>query len=474
MATGFVGCARQPATAPFYRAAVGGVIMQMSRNVRVRENQIIENGVENDVPACGAFFVNCAAVEVDDNRIERNGATLDPRQCIEFNAMPVGPIPNPFIDSGVRFDVFQFDGTQLPASEIRQEFGVNGLNLNFRTDIALPGPAASVELTLSFSGKLVKTARALRSDGTVVDTQQTTAQPGPQQLVLTGTGIVRIEVTVPQDETNLTKFCFAPEAPGAGTFQGGIVAIGVFPETFLVPGGPDVAPLTVPRGDPAMTVRGNTVVCLSGQPLFVFGIGAMLVSNNSFTCTGFRRQPLAAFSQPIAIVNFGPSYFLATNPIPPAAFLTQNVMAKPPSPASVLATPGFFDGRILFQNNQVAVKPRIVSPPAFGNACLFYTFDDVAVEGNQFVTEQAVAMFTQVLAFGFTVRMIGNRFNEVPLTAFFSGVTLGQQAMTSLNQATHCLYTFGVQNLQQNNQVAINQLCEVRTSLFDATLKGGQ
>jgi hypothetical protein len=337
-------CARVAAVKPFNSLAVGGIVMQQSHRVRVRGNQIVENG-NGQIPACGMYFAECFALELDDNHIEGNGVATDSRQ-----------------------------------------------------------------------------------------------------------------------------------GAGAGTYQGGIIGIGIFPETFTVPGGnPELPSLIVPRGDPAITVRGNTVLCPSGQPLFIYGIGAMFISDNALTCTAFRQNPARLFTQPISVVNLGASYFLAGQEPSLDLIVNTNLTADPPSPEQVLTTPRIlFDGRILFENNQVTFKPRVTPPPAAGITCFLATFDDVAVEGNEFVTEQSVVMLADVSAVGFTCRLTGNRFSEVPFTAFFSSMALGQQAMTSLNQATHCLFTGGIDPFQQNNQVAINALCEQLSSVFNGIVSGGQ
>jgi hypothetical protein len=59
------------------------------------------------------------------------------------------------------------------------------------------------------------------------------------------------------------------------------------------------------------------------------------------------------------------------------------------------------------------------------------------------------------------------------LTTYWSGWTIGQQAITSLNQATHCLFTSGVQSSAPNNQIAINNLCEGLTPIGNSFVGGG-
>lgn len=464
-----VGCAREPATAPFLPFAVGGVVMERCHRVRVRENRIVDNGSASGNAACGVFFFLGSALEVDDNHIEGNGAVAG-RRCLDFRGSAVGEVPNPFSDpgTGIQIETFEFDGSASLVNHIRNDGGSSGLDLVRRAEIKLPGPVSSVDLTVMQGNSLAATVVARRADGTTVATVTGPAATGVQQITVSGAGIEQLEVTVPQNEMNLIELCMDEQTAKTGVFQGGIIAFFAFGETLEFPRSGDIGPVTVLRGDPAMAVRGNTVVCPAGQALGVLALGAVLVEGNSFTTVALFTQPAEGLSQPILIVNFGLSYFLALNPIPFTSYPTQNVMTQPPPPAEVLARSGGFDGRILFNGNQVAVKPRVALPVA----CFFLTGDDVGIEGNQFATE-AMPIGIDVLAWGFSARMTSNRFTEVPLTTFYSGWTVGQQAITSLNQATHCLLTAGVQSIAVNNQVAINILCERLTPIGRAILGGG-
>lgn len=461
------GCALQPAASPFVQFAVGGVVMERSHRVRVRENRIVDNGVQGGNPACGVFFLFGSEVEVDDNYIAGNGGTAA-RQCLNFRGAAVGPVPNPFVDpvTNVQIRTFAFDGSQPATNQIRADGGVSGLDLNRRAEITLPTAVSSVELTVMQQNTLAATVVARRADGTTAATLIGPAATGMQQMTITGTGIVMLDVTVPQNEMNLIELCFGEEAAQSDVFQGGVMAFWTIGGIHSFPAAGE--PVTVLRGDPAVAVRGNTIICPAGQALGLVVAGAVLVEGNSFTTLALYNQPLDGFSQPILIFNLAVSYFLALNPIPPNAYPTQNVMTQPPPPAEVLALSAGFDGRILFQGNHVSLKPRAPLP----NGCFFLTGDDVAVEDNQFIAE-GLPTTVHVLTWGFSARMTGNRFTEIPLTTFYSGWTVGQQAIASLNQATHCLLTRGVQSTAVNNQVAINILCEQLTSIGNALAGGG-
>ena len=459
-----VGCALQPAEGPFLEFAVGGVVMERSHRVRVRENRIVNNGVAGGNAACGVFFLFGSEVEVDGNYIVGNGVGTTARHCLDFRGTTTGQVPNPFVDPGTNIQIrtFAFDGTQPPFNQIQG----GGLNLNRRAEITLPIAVSSIELRVMQGNPLATTIVAFRADNSTAATVTGPTTTGLHVITVNGTGIVRLEVTIPQNEMNLIELCVGVQAAQAGAFQGGIMALWTIGGIHTFPGPEE--PVTVLRGDPAVAVRGNTVVCPAGQPLSLVAGGGVLVVANSFTTVGLYTQPIEGFSVPMMILNFGSSYFLALNPIPPAAFPIQNVMAQPPPFDAVLALSGGFDGRTLFQGNHVSVKPRA----PLQVACYFLSNDDLAIDGNQFITE-AVPTFINVLAWGFSARMSGNRFGEVPLTTYWSGWTIGQQAITSLNQATHCLFTSGVQSSAPNNQIAINNLCEGLTPIGNSFVGGG-
>jgi hypothetical protein len=465
-----VGCARQAAARPFQAEAVGGIVLENSRQVRVRENQIVANGFADRVPACGVFFKSCFAVEVDDNQIEGNGTfgAAGQRQCIEFGRMRPGRVENPFVHAGVTFQVFDHAGLPPPANAIRSDGGLVGLSLNFAATITLPGPASSVELELFTAGGrgVVREARALDARGRVVDSK--TMSPNQRQrLSLEGAGIVSVTIGVPQDETNLLELCFTPEEQLVTGTQNGIVATSVFAETLALDGARSVR-----RGGTAMVVRGNSVVCPAGRSLSMSGAGAMLVEGNSFVSTGVTAKTLTASS--IRITNVGRSYHMAVGLSSFKQMIATSALGGP-EVGQVEKVEGFLDGRVLFHDNQVAYKPRRPSPMPVSLPCMLATFDDVSVEGNEFVAEEPRSpvaersgILVHVTALGFTARVIGNRLSEAPRTANASGLTVGQQAIASLNQATHCLVTLGLQRIETGNQVAIADNCSAVARLLEA------
>jgi hypothetical protein len=118
------------------------------------------------------------------------------------------------------------------------------------------------------------------------------------------------------------------------------------------------------------------------------------------------------------------------------------------------------DGRTLFDHNQVSFIP---DPPPTGASypCVFLSLDDLAIQNNQFVATMANSkgyILTHTLALGvFTLRVIGNRFSEIPGTALLSHFGFGLWNIVNLNQATHCVLALGPFPMAgATNQVIVN------------------
>jgi hypothetical protein len=103
--------------------------------------------------------------------------------------------------------VFDHTGSPTPTTEIRTWGTSTGLDLSYRTEIALAAPASAVDVTLVSFAQPAK-ATALDAGGTVVDSQVMLSAGGvPQTLHLTGAGIARLVVEPPSDETLLLELC---------------------------------------------------------------------------------------------------------------------------------------------------------------------------------------------------------------------------------------------------------------------------
>jgi hypothetical protein len=132
------------------------------------------------------------------------------RTCIDFTSMPTGTGPNPRVVQGVGFTVRDFSGAPTPDTRIQTMGGFTGLDVGFRTEIALPVPCSAVEATLvTFASR--GEFEAFEAGGASAGTQTMTVGQGvAETLRITGSAIERAVIVAPQDETLLLRFCFEP------------------------------------------------------------------------------------------------------------------------------------------------------------------------------------------------------------------------------------------------------------------------
>lgn len=89
-------CARQGPQRLYHHNAVGGIVLHEAEDVRIHGNTIIDNGVENDVLACGVFVDECQGLEVVGNTIRNNGVAGSVLiQGVDFTTMQAGEGKNP-------------------------------------------------------------------------------------------------------------------------------------------------------------------------------------------------------------------------------------------------------------------------------------------------------------------------------------------------------------------------------------------
>lgn len=456
-------CARQNPALPFHAEAVGGIVLQETRHLRIRDNRIVANGTDGNVPACGVFLFFCSDAEIANNVIEDNGVGAPPQDCIDFSAMTPGQGPNPRVVSNTSFQVFSFNGVPQTNTAIQLSGGRTGLNVGFRTVVTLPAPTSTVELDLVHTSS-PGTVRARDAGGNVLATHtMTNAQQTPEHVVLNAAGITQVEIVAPQNEILLLEFCTGAAQPQL--YQGGIIAFLVFGEPLNVapPGSPTIFTF---RGDPALAVRNNSVVTPSGQALLAFGMGPMAVTSNSLTCLGRWTQPnVGAQATAIHILNLGRSFTLPRR----TGFGALGGIDASGNANSALEDLRLVDGRVQFHDNQVTCRPMGTAPPLL-IPCLVFTLDDASIQDNQFLAEpiSSLVLF-DVLVFGVTVRVLNNRISETPLQAAFSCAAQGVDVMVSLNQTMHCIRTVGTHIFDPphvTNQIAINTFCEFLNGLF--------
>ena len=132
------------------------------------------------------------------------------RTCIDYASMPTGNGPNPRTDQGVTLTVLDFAGAPTATSRITTMGGFTGLDVGFRTEIALPVPCTAVEATLvTFASPA--TFEAFEATGASAGSQTMTVGQGvPETLRITGAAIDKAVIVAAQDETLLLRLCYEP------------------------------------------------------------------------------------------------------------------------------------------------------------------------------------------------------------------------------------------------------------------------
>jgi hypothetical protein len=135
-----------------------------------------------------------------------------PRTCIELGTLTPASGPNPRVEQGVSFEVFDFSGSPHATTEIRSmgPGPSTGLDVGHRTEIKLPQPCSSVEATLVTFAQPAK-VEAFNSDGSLAGSDAMSGiQGNAETLTIAGTSIDRVTIHAEADETLLLRLCFEP------------------------------------------------------------------------------------------------------------------------------------------------------------------------------------------------------------------------------------------------------------------------
>jgi hypothetical protein len=136
--------------------------------------------------------------------------------CVDFSVLGTGP--NPRVEQGHRFEVFDHNGAPVPQTDVLQWGAITGMQLSFRTTVELAAPADAVRLTVGVFAT-PGTVSAFDQGGTlIVQVPIAGPQNVPIQVVVPGPGIARLEIDCPSDEHLLVELCVenAVRPPGHG------------------------------------------------------------------------------------------------------------------------------------------------------------------------------------------------------------------------------------------------------------------
>jgi hypothetical protein len=132
-------------------------------------------------------------------------------------------------------------------------------------------------------------------------------------------------------------------------------------------------------------------------------------------------------------------------------------------------------GPVMFDDNQVTLQLRERDPVR--SAILIVTLDDLSMQDNQCTYTGRSPMLNNATVAGWSARVIGNRFREIPGSVSLSATTFGLMNMTVHNQATHCLRVVGVVTTDAPNHVQIEAVTgrpcdELKEEVHDVDLIG--
>jgi hypothetical protein len=137
--------------------------------------------------------------------------------CVDFSVLGSGP--NPRVEQGHQFEVFDHNGTPLPQTDVLTWGSVTGMNLSFRTTVTLAAPADAVRLTFGIFATPGTVSAFDASGALIVQVPIVGPQNLPIQVVVPGPGIARLEIDCPSNEHLLVELCIergVQKPPGEG------------------------------------------------------------------------------------------------------------------------------------------------------------------------------------------------------------------------------------------------------------------
>lgn len=226
-------------------------------------------------------------------------------------------------------------------------------------------------------------------------------------------------------------------------------------------------------GRPAAFIHDNIVVQPLGQCLFMIGLGPVSVEGNSFTSQDQDIRNIPTFiAASVLIVNLGISKdmmrILAEPIMSQVGNQTTNNNGLDLVQANLIM--GFLQflpsGQVLFNDNQVTFDQRDFELDISISSVAIATLDDISFVSNQLecaglamvmnLTDQGPFFpldygITDGLLVGATLRTEANRFQEGFSGYLYSLISIAGANTTTGNQSSHCMLTFGGQQIFANN-----------------------
>lgn len=231
------------------------------------------------------------------------------------------------------------------------------------------------------------------------------------------------------------------------------------------------APIYEP-GLPAVRVEDNVVRVPLSMALEVLGIGPFAIVNNHLASGGMVPATGTALAQTVLILNVGTAIESAT-----AASLPSNVFSNSKAAATGVAAGSFQNvscGSVLFSNNVCQLEATASQQREYASVFI-YTPDHLIFSSNHcWLDTSRVSSLVDALLLAGSLNVVGNRFQESPLSVLFSAMTVGVMNITGQNISTFCLLVLGAVRSDNNNialvQAANNELCAEWEKVFAASL----
>ena len=230
------------------------------------------------------------------------------------------------------------------------------------------------------------------------------------------------------------------------------------------------APIYEP-GIPAIRVEHNVVRVPLSLALEILGLGPFAIVNNHLACGGMVPAEGTALAQTVLIFNMGTALESA-----PAASLPSNVYSNSKVAVTGVAAGSFQNvscGSVLFSSNVCQLEATASRQREYASV-LIYTPDHLIFSSNHcWLDTTRISSLVDALLLAGSLNVVGNRFQESPLSVLFSAMTVGAVNITGQNISTFCLLVLGAMRSDNNNlaliQAANQELCaELEKSLAGA------
>jgi hypothetical protein len=227
----------------------------------------------------------------------------------------------------------------------------------------------------------------------------------------------------------------------------------VIPTSFSEPG---AAPAFDP-GLPAVRVEHNVVRVPQNYALAVNGVGPFTVTNNHLGCGGLVRSTAPQLAQTVLILNWGTAI-----ESPTATRGVSETYDKALGQAGVSAVGDSYTtagGAVLFTNN-ICQLWATVSGQTEAASVFIFTPDHLIFSHNHCWLNTAsggVSALADALLLAGSLNVVGNRFQEAPLSVYLSAFTAGVVNVTSQNISTFCIVVLGLLRAKDHN-LALLQL----------------